>query len=99
MTPEIRKVETTVHETGVGVADRTDVSYELGATIGGAWVRFTSVSQSQVDAAVAAQPADTASSASSSASSPATTEQGPTMTDVTPTPAPQADAAASEQQQ
>ncbi|SRR5579885_3219532 len=89
MDVEVRRIETTVHETGVGVADRTDVSYELGAVIDGAWVRFGSVTQSQVDVAKAAQPGSSAAPADPA---------GPTMADVTPTPAPQAQAVAAEQQ-
>lgn len=86
MDVEVRRVETTVHETGVAVADRVEVTYELGATIEGAWVRFASVTQNAVDVAVAATPA-----ASSSSSPPV--DEGPTMADVTPTPAPQVEAA------
>lgn len=53
---EVRKVETTIGETGVGQVDRVETSYELGETIDGAWVRFASVSQAVVDAAKAATP-------------------------------------------
>jgi len=87
MQSEVRRIETTVHETGVAVQDRTDVTYELGAVIDGAWVRFGSVTQSQVDAAKAAQP-------EAASSPPAPTDEGPTMEDVTPVPAPQAEAGA-----
>jgi hypothetical protein len=48
---------------------------------------------------LAAQRGTTAASGSEGASTPAGTSEGPTMADVTPTPSPQADAAASEPQQ
>ena len=37
---EVRRLEREVHETGVGVGNRTDVVYQLGAEINGAWVTF-----------------------------------------------------------
>jgi hypothetical protein len=46
--PEVRRVETEVYETGVG-GNRTDVSYEIGTVIEGKWVRFASVPQTTVD--------------------------------------------------
>lgn len=88
-TTEVRRVETDFAETGDPAkgtpgqyAPRTDVTYELGATVDGAWIKFASVQGSTVEALVArakdsAPPAD----------------EGPTMADVAPTPAPQATAA------
>jgi hypothetical protein len=46
---EIRRVETEYYETGQG-GNRTDVTYEVGGTIGGKWVRFASVPETTVDA-------------------------------------------------
>lgn len=43
--PEVRRVETEVGETGVGVSNRTDVSYELGAEIDGLWTPFASLAE------------------------------------------------------
>jgi hypothetical protein len=82
---EVRRVEVEYGETGVGQSNRTEVVYELGAEVNGAWVRFTSVPGSTVDTlgerAAANRPTD---------------PEGPTMADVTPTPQPQQ--AAAEQQ-
>jgi hypothetical protein len=84
-TPEVRKVETEYGETGIGQANRVDVTYELGFEINGAWVKVGSVAGSTVDNLVA-QAKDRQPPA----------QDGPTMADVTPTPVPQAQA--SEQQ-
>lgn len=46
---EVRKVETEYGETGIGQSNRVEVAYELGATIDGAWVPFTSVSASRAE--------------------------------------------------
>lgn len=101
MSIEVRKIETTYGETGVGQSDRVDVTYELGLEIGGAWIRFASVPETtvvQLQAAAKANapaaPASPSPAASSSGGS-----EGPTMADVTPTPAPQQAAADSEAQQ
>lgn len=45
----VRRVETEVHETGVGVTNRTDVTYELGAEIDGVWCSFATIGQNRVD--------------------------------------------------
>jgi hypothetical protein len=47
LTPEVRRVETEVYETGVG-GNRTDVTYEIGAVIDNRWVRFASVPEGAV---------------------------------------------------
>jgi ribosomal protein L12E/L44/L45/RPP1/RPP2 len=52
MNAEVRRMEYEVGETGVGQANRTDVTWELGAEIDGAWVRFSSVPGSTVEALV-----------------------------------------------
>jgi hypothetical protein len=46
---EVRRVETEYYETG-GVPARVDVTYEIGTTVDGKWVRFASVPQTTVDA-------------------------------------------------
>jgi hypothetical protein len=46
---EVREVHNEVGETGVGVENRTDVVYELGVEIDGAWVPFGAQSASRVD--------------------------------------------------
>jgi hypothetical protein len=85
-TAEVRKVETEIVETGVGQQNRIDVTYEIGATIDGAWVRFASVPGSTVETLTArardARPTD---------------PEGPMMQEVTPTPQPQQQASATEQ--
>lgn len=45
---EVRKVEREVGETGLGVGNRTDVTYELGAEIEGTWVPFGTVTEGRV---------------------------------------------------
>lgn len=51
---EVRRVETEVGETGVGVSNRTDVTYEIGfATPSGGWVKFMSVPETTVQLAEA----------------------------------------------
>jgi ribosomal protein L12E/L44/L45/RPP1/RPP2 len=62
MNAEVRRMEYEVGETGVGQANRIDVTYELGAEIEGAWVRFSSVPGSTVEALVQ-RARDTAASA------------------------------------
>lgn len=52
MNVEVRKIETTYAETGVGQADRIEATYELGfATPNGGWVKFASVPAQVVAAA------------------------------------------------
>lgn len=46
---EVRKIETEVGETGVGVENRIDTTYELGAEIDGAWVPFARVTEATVE--------------------------------------------------
>lgn len=55
---EIREVETTYHETGVGQSDRVDKTYELGAVIDGKWASFGSVSESRLASLPDDKPAD-----------------------------------------
>jgi hypothetical protein len=55
---EVRKVETTYHETGLGQEPRTDVTYELGSVIAGKWVPFGSVSESRLASMPDDKPAD-----------------------------------------
>lgn len=83
---EVRAVETEYGETGVGQQNRTETTYELGATVNGAWVKFAGVPSSTVDSLVAR--------AKENAPPP---DEGPTMADVTPTPAPQEQAGESQQ--
>ncbi len=91
---EVRRVVTQVADTGTpgpgnpsGYYLRDEVSYEVGFESEGAWVRISSVPGSTVEALVAR------------ARDAAPPEQtGPTMTDVTPTPLPQLDAATGEGQ-
>lgn len=65
---EVRKVETEVLETGLSGGTRTDVTYDLGAVIDGAFVRFGSVPEAIVEAAKArAAEAEQASAASAEA--------------------------------
>lgn len=45
---EVRERSVTYGETGVGVEDRVETVYELGAEIDGTWVPFTSVSEHRV---------------------------------------------------
>lgn len=61
MTVSIRKVETEIHETGVGVSNRVDVTYELGDTVDGVFVPFARVTQAHVDQAKARAEAEKAS--------------------------------------
>lgn len=91
---EVRKVETEYGETGVGVSNRTDVTYELGAEINGAWVKFASVPGNTVDSLVTRQQ-------SLQQSQPAQQSQPTTMAPgTTPVPAAQQQAVdASAQQQ
>jgi len=46
---EVRQVETEYGETGVGVPNRVEVEYQLGADVNGAWVPFASVSESRAE--------------------------------------------------
>lgn len=73
---EVKKVETTYAETGVGQADRTDVTYELGAEIDGAWVRFASVTESTVEAAKAAAAAQAEADAAAQSTTEAPADTG-----------------------
>ena len=92
---EVRRIETEYGETGVGVSNRTDVTYELGAEIDGAWVKFGSVPGSTVEALV-----QRAREAQASQPQQATQASQPqTMEQVQQTPAPQQQAADTEQQQ
>jgi len=52
-TPSIRTVEKEYGETGVGQTNRLEVEYQLGFEVDGAFVRMATVTQAQVDAAVA----------------------------------------------
>lgn len=58
----VQKIETLVHETGVGVSDRTDVSYAIGAEVDGLFVPFVTLTENHVAnlaaAAAANQPAE-----------------------------------------
>lgn len=85
---EVRRVEVQVHETGTGQSDRTDASYELGFVVDGAWQRITSVPGATVEATIARERDRRPPEPS-----------GPTMADVSPTPAPQAAAAESGESQ
>lgn len=85
---EVRRVETEYAETGDPAkgqpgmyAPRVDVTYEVGAEVNGAWVKFGSVPGSTVDSLVAAAQSQAPPQ-----------DEGPTMAEVTPTPAPQAEA-------
>lgn len=49
----VEKTTTVYHETGVGNSDRTEVTYELGATIDGVFVPFTTLSENHVAGLVA----------------------------------------------
>lgn len=60
MSVSIRKVETEVHETGVGVDNRIDVTYELGGDVDGTFVPFARITQSHVDQAKARAEAEKA---------------------------------------
>jgi hypothetical protein len=68
MSVEVRKVEVTHHETGVGVEDRTEVRHELGAEIDGTWVPFVTVDDNRVaDFKARAEAAKSSGKSSSSA--------------------------------
>jgi len=84
-TAEVRRVETSFAETGqvaqgtgTGYAERVDVTYEMGAVIDGAWVKFGSVPGGTVDSLVAAEK-----------NKPVPEAPGPTMDEVAPNPVPQ----------
>jgi ribosomal protein L12E/L44/L45/RPP1/RPP2 len=84
MNAEVRRMEYEVGETGVGQANRTDVTWELGAEIEGAWVRFSSVPGSTVEALVQ-RARDTAASvpppqATEASGETASTQTAPTET-------------------
>lgn len=49
-----QKVTTTYHETGVGQADREEVTYVVGITVDGVFVPVASIPQNRVDLLVAA---------------------------------------------
>jgi hypothetical protein len=93
MSVEVRRVETEYHETGVGQQPRTDVTYELGAEVDGAWVAFARVTESVVQRAQEQAKQQQASRPSNPSATQGTSSGEQQMTDVTPTPAPQAEAA------
>lgn len=70
MSVEIRKVDTTIHETGT--ADRVDTDYVLGAEIDGVFVPFASRPATDVEAYIETHRDSTDTSSTSSASTSAT---------------------------
>jgi hypothetical protein len=46
---EVRTVEVEYGETGVGVSNRTDTEYQLGAEVDGKWVPFATLGQGRVE--------------------------------------------------
>lgn len=89
---EVRRVEKTYGETGVGQSDRVEAAYELGAEIEGAWVPFARVTEAFVLARQsheqAAQPQQANEPASAAAPAPAPTSAPPSATGATTGTAP-----------
>lgn len=54
LTTSVRKTTTTYHETGIGQSPREEVTYQLGATIDGVFVPFTTLTENHVQNLVAA---------------------------------------------
>lgn len=57
---EVREVDTTYHETGVGQADRVEKTYQAGAVIDNKWVAFASITADRLSSLPDDSPADDA---------------------------------------